>query len=176
MAGNQANTITCVLKCMMCLVACFERFIRFVNRHAYVEVIMNCEGFCPSAKKAIALIMNNVVRFGVLNGLVELIMMFGTFLISILVTMIGYYCLQMVTWITEDVFETYAPLLMIFLISYACASIFMHVYDCSADVILHCFILDENLNSGVAKNAPEKMRKVVNDHGGSHQRLSDNQR
>jgi len=34
-AGTNAS-VGCCLKCMGCLIDCFERFIRFINRHAYI--------------------------------------------------------------------------------------------------------------------------------------------
>lgn len=36
-AGANKNKLTqCLLKCMQCYVACFERFIKFLNRNAFI--------------------------------------------------------------------------------------------------------------------------------------------
>lgn len=42
--GASKNKVTkCLLKCLSCLMACFERFIRFLTRNAYIMVIHNFE-------------------------------------------------------------------------------------------------------------------------------------
>jgi len=34
--AGTSSTVGCCLKCCGCLIDCFERFIRFINRHAYI--------------------------------------------------------------------------------------------------------------------------------------------
>lgn len=38
-----------VLGCCLCIVECFERFVRYVNRNAYINIALNGNGFCKSA-------------------------------------------------------------------------------------------------------------------------------
>ncbi len=42
--------------------------------------------------------------------------------------------------------------------------VFMSVYGCSADTIVQCYCMDEEMN-GRAKNAPEIMKKFVDGAG-----------
>ena len=112
--GTSNAIVDCFLGCMNCYVACFDRFIRWLNKHIYIQTVLNSVGFCGGFTKASEILMSNLGRFGVLNGLLELVMNFGTFLISTLVTIIGYFMLKYTEKFTKIIFETFSPLIVIF--------------------------------------------------------------
>ena len=43
------KSISC---CCKCCLACFERFLRYVNRNAYIITASNSKAFCPAAYEA----------------------------------------------------------------------------------------------------------------------------
>jgi len=45
----------------------------------------------------------------------------------------------------------------------------MGVYGISADTIIHCFAMDEEINDGIAEHAPLELREFVDTH--EHKRL-----
>jgi len=47
--AGTSSAVGCCLKCLGCLIDCFERFIRFINRHAYIQIAMTGENFCKAA-------------------------------------------------------------------------------------------------------------------------------
>lgn len=64
-----------MLKCVGCCLHCFERFVRFLNEHAYIEVIfidiliikkiaLTGKSFCEAAMDGFFLLLRNAVRFG----------------------------------------------------------------------------------------------------------------
>ena len=57
------NELTRCLICLCkCCLWCLERFMRFVNRNAYIMCAIKSTNFCASAKDAFTLIMRNVAR------------------------------------------------------------------------------------------------------------------
>ena len=78
----------------MCFVACFERFMRFVNRHAYIEIVLRKVNFCNAIFKALRVLGGNMIRFGALFGLVELVLIMGSIFITVLVIVICFYVLK----------------------------------------------------------------------------------
>lgn len=78
----------------MCFVACFERLMRFVNRHAYIECIIRNKTFCGGVFKAVSLLTGNFLRFGVFLGLVELVLFMGSAFVTISVVIICWYILK----------------------------------------------------------------------------------
>lgn len=98
--------------CLQCCAACFERIIKYISRHAYVETILRSTSFCPSSMKAFSVITSNFLRFGTLAGITELAMIFGNIFIASVVTIIGNYLLQYKAKYSNVIFETYAPLVV----------------------------------------------------------------
>ena len=78
-------------KCLICCVDCLERFVRFFNKHAYVEIVMRSTGFCVSAINGMKIVANNFLRFGILHGLGEIVMNMGIVFICLIGTYAGYF-------------------------------------------------------------------------------------
>ncbi|MEE6523568.1 hypothetical protein FKM82_022547 [Ascaphus truei] len=51
-----------LLCCLKCCFWCLEKFIKFINRNAYIMIAMYGKNFCTSAKEAFFLLMRNVIR------------------------------------------------------------------------------------------------------------------
>jgi len=45
---------------------CFERFIKYINRNAYILIALKGENFCSAAKEAMGLLWDNAGRASVL--------------------------------------------------------------------------------------------------------------
>jgi len=91
------NMVTCMIKCLKCCLSCCEKFVKFFNKHAYTEVMLNSTNFCTSAKSAMQLVASNIIRFGVLHGLGAIIMLFArVFIIGVCMT-ISYLSLTSVS-------------------------------------------------------------------------------
>ena len=66
-----------LIKCLKCCLVCAEKFVKFFNKHAYTEVMLNSTNFCSSAKSALKLVASNSIRFTVLHGLGSIVMIFA---------------------------------------------------------------------------------------------------
>ena len=59
-AGKVALVILkTVLACLQCILACFERFMKFINVNAYIETAIYGYNFCRAAMKAFKLLVRN---------------------------------------------------------------------------------------------------------------------
>ena len=59
-AGKVALVILkAVLACLQCILACFERFMKFINVNAYIETAIYGYNFCRAAMKAFKLLVSN---------------------------------------------------------------------------------------------------------------------
>ena len=58
------KVLLCLCKCCFW---CLEKFIKFINRNAYILTAINGTNFCSSAKEAFSLILRNCVRVVVLD-------------------------------------------------------------------------------------------------------------
>ena len=83
-----------LIACAKCCLTCTEKFIKFFNKHAYVEVIMRSSNYCASARYALSLIASNALRFSVLHGVAAIMMMFMKLFIIVIVLVISYFGLM----------------------------------------------------------------------------------
>lgn len=172
--AKETGENSAVLKCAICLVNCLERIVKFLNKHAYIEVGLRCYSFCGAAAKSVKVMTSNFLRFTALAGLVELFLIMGTVIISICTTLIGYAILKGYGHVTNIEFETIGPLVIIFMIGFVISLLFNNVFDVSADTMLHCYVLDETLNSSDGyQKCPEKLRDIAQSMN-EHQRLNEN--
>jgi len=74
--------------------ACFERFIKFLTRHAYIQVALQGKNFCMSAKEAVRLLWANAVRATLVAGMGGAFMFVGKIFITVLTTLICYEILE----------------------------------------------------------------------------------
>lgn len=77
----------------MCFTACFEKFLKFLNQHAYIEVALKSTNFCASISKCVSIMAEYFMLMTALTGLVNLFLYLGTILISFFITILGYYML-----------------------------------------------------------------------------------
>ncbi len=57
------NDLTkCLLCVCQCCLWCLEKFMRFINRNAYIMCAMKSTNFCTSALEAFNLLMRNIMR------------------------------------------------------------------------------------------------------------------
>lgn len=84
------------MRCIMCCVACIERLVRFVNRHAYIEVLLRNKTFCGAVAKTVGLLTGNFLRLGALMGLVSLVLVLGTVVVVFLVVLISFFVIRFI--------------------------------------------------------------------------------
>lgn len=56
-----------ILCCLRCFFWCLEKFIKFINRNAYIMCAIHGKNFCRSARSAFNLLLRNIVRVVVLD-------------------------------------------------------------------------------------------------------------
>uniref|UniRef100_A0A8C9P6C5 Choline transporter-like protein n=1 Tax=Spermophilus dauricus TaxID=99837 RepID=A0A8C9P6C5_SPEDA len=79
--GAQNPMARCIMCCFKCCLWCLEKFIKFLNRNAYIMIAIYGKNFCVSAKNAFMLLMRNIVRVIVLDKVTDLLLFFGKLLV-----------------------------------------------------------------------------------------------
>ena len=126
---------------MRCCLACFDRFIRYLNRNAYIYMAISSEGFCSSALNAFILILKNSVKFGFVDGIADVFMFLAKFFISGLTTFVSVWTIKGMT----EVESIYLPLIVIFVLTYMISSVFIAIFDTGSNTILQCYLLDKEI-------------------------------
>jgi hypothetical protein len=115
-----------------------------------------------------AVIVTNTLRFGVLHGIGSIVMIFAKIFITSSVCISSYFILM--HWFgfggaKDDALKNMGgPLIVIFIFSIIVANLFAHIWETACDVILHCYCIDDAIQSskgGCAKHASSKLNNAL---------------
>jgi uncharacterized membrane protein YbaN (DUF454 family) len=158
-AKAQNNKLAACILCMLgYLIKCFERFVKFLNKNAYIQIALVGTNFCRSAYNAMMLIVRNAVRFFVACMLSKIVHFIGKVFIALGTTGAGYLILMAMYPDANPIF----PTVIFFVEAYICASIYMSVFGLAVDTTLQAFIIAEELGPDVVQDCvPADLRKYI---------------
>ena len=157
MAKN-SKVVEWLLRVVTCYVLCFERFIKFLNKNAYIQVALNSVSFCAAARDAFFLILRNAARFLAVGSIGAVFMFLGKWVITLGATYTGYMIITHVDTWKNSIHSPIFPTIVFMLLAYTISGLFMSVYGMACDTILQCFLADEELSSrnrGAPSHSPE---------------------
>jgi len=167
LAGKESRTIKFILGCLQCYLFCFERFIKFLNKNAYIQIALSGKSFCPAAKDAFILIMKNPVRLGVVSSISSIFVLFGKVFIAAITALGAFLVITKWDKFSTLIYSPFIPTAVVFIFAYGIGGVFMNVYGLAGDTILACFILDEQLQkkrNGAALHCPESLKDFLAKH------------
>uniref|UniRef100_A0A3B3ULP8 Choline transporter-like protein n=2 Tax=Poecilia TaxID=8080 RepID=A0A3B3ULP8_9TELE len=143
-----------VLCCLKCCFWCLEKFIKFINRNAYIMIAIYGKNFCVSAKNAFSLLMRNVIRVVVLDKVTDILLFFGKLLVVGGVGVLSFFFFSGRIKLPGDTFRSetlnyyWMPIITVVFGSYLIAHGFFSVYNMCVDTLFLCFLEDLERNNG----------------------------
>ena len=162
--GIESSFVTMILKCLMCCVACFQRFIEFISTLGFVQVAVTGKNFCRSCVDAFGLLASNPMKFGLVHMVGSVFVFIGKIFVASACGVLGYLMITYNTTISAKLYSKIVPVFFFIVIGYFIATIFYSVYGVSADTVVMCFFLDKEISEkgGRPITAPEPMREFYN--------------
>mmetsp|Transcript_30027 Transcript_30027/g.5423 ORF Transcript_30027/g.5423 Transcript_30027/m.5423 type:complete len:212 (-) Transcript_30027:38-673(-) len=163
--NGASKVLLIAVKCMMCFVHCFERFIKFLNKNAYIQIALNGSTFCTAAREAFFLILRNAGRFVTLGGIGHIFQFLGKWSITTAATFAGYVLITRSEDIKDEIHSPIFPTIVFVFVSYLISALVMSVYSMACDSIMHCFLADEELmakDNRLPAHAPEPILNFMN--------------
>lgn len=152
--GAQNALARCIMCCFKCCLWCLEKFIKFLNRNAYIMIAIYGKNFCVSAKNAFMLLMRNVVRVVVLDKVTDLLLFFGKLLVVGGVGILSFFFFSGgIPGLGKD-FQNpklnyyWLPIMTCIMGAYVIASGFFSVFGMCVDTLFLCFLEDLERNDG----------------------------
>lgn len=165
-----------VYKIALCFTTCFEKFLKYVNRNAYIEVALRDINFCSGVYKSVELFASNALRFTVLVGVLELFLFAGGIVMASLVTIAGNYMLMLYNRREggSDIFWSMGPTATFFLVSFLICDLFNSVLETASDSMFHCYLYEENEGAayGGSRHAPQKVKDIMDQTRDNYQTLA----
>ncbi|KAF6365355.1 solute carrier family 44 member 4 [Rhinolophus ferrumequinum] len=164
--GAQNPMARCIMCCFKCCLWCLEKFIKFLNRNAYIMIAIYGKNFCVSAKNAFMLLMRNIVRVVVLDKVTDLLLLFGKLLVVGGVGVLSFFFFTgRIPGLGKE-FENphlnyyWLPIMTSILGAYVIASGFFSVFGMCVDTLFLCFLEDLERNDG-SLDRPYYMSKAL---------------
>ncbi|KAM9947507.1 hypothetical protein ACTFIT_000831 [Dictyostelium discoideum] len=164
--GKEAYLARFIVRCLNCIFGCFERFIKFLDKNAYIMVSIYGYSFCQGAKRGFQLVLTNILRVAAVNLVSSFLMFLGRVFITAATVGISLYLLKE----HENLSFYIIPVILIGFIAFAISTGFMSVYDMSIDTMLLCFCEDCERNDGSPERPyymSKSLRKFVDGKGRS---------
>lgn len=76
---------------MKCCFWCLEKFMKFINRNAYIMTAVYGKNFCTSARDAFFLLMRNALRAFVLDKVTDFLLFMGKLVITGGVAIVSFF-------------------------------------------------------------------------------------
>lgn len=153
-----ANPCTkCLICCLRCCIWCLDYCVKFITKNAYIQIALTNKNFCSAAWATFCLIVRNAARFSIITGIGAILMFVGKALIILLSGWIAYLIL-MNSSMKDKIYSPVFPVIVVVIIAYLIASIFLSVYSFSSTAILHAFLLDEEVKGN---RAPKSLQNFI---------------
>jgi len=166
MDSSLAKAILC---CLQCVVLCFEKIFKFINKNAYIQTAIFGTSFCTSAKEAYCLIMRNAARIIAITYVSGGVVFVGKMFITTLTTGAAYFVLD--HELRDELYSNIGPLFFIALSAWFISGMFMGVFDMGIATILQCFVADEEMyGDSQSMYAEGSLKNWVEDHGKSSEK------
>ncbi|XP_028139866.1 choline transporter-like 2 isoform X3 [Diabrotica virgifera virgifera] len=152
--NDLTKAIMCIFKCFF---YCLEKFLRFLNKNAYIMCSIHGKNFCVSAKDAFMLLMRNILRVWVLDKITDFLFFLSKVLLTLGVGAASYVFFASGLLPTKvidnsDLHYGIVPVAVIMICTYFISSLFFNVYSMAVDTLFLCFLEDCERNDG----SPEK--------------------
>uniref|UniRef100_A0A8C7P5D8 Choline transporter-like protein n=1 Tax=Oncorhynchus mykiss TaxID=8022 RepID=A0A8C7P5D8_ONCMY len=155
--------------CLKCCFWCLEKFIKFLNRNAYIMIAVYGKNFCVSAKNAFMLLMRNIVRVVVLDKVTDLLLFFGKLLVVGGVGVLAFFFFSGRIRLPGSNFRTemlnYYWMPIIVSGTYLIAHGFFSVYNMCVDTLFLCFLEDLERHDGTMQKPyymSKNLMKILN--------------
>lgn len=163
-AAQKNHLMAWALRIVQCILWCFEKCIRFLNKNAYIQIAVKGTNFCVSARNAFQLILSNIVRFGIIAILGSMIHFVGYVFIMAATLATGYFLLQALAPEVNPI----VPMIAYGFLGYLVGRLYMNVYGMAVDTCLQCFLTCEEKAGSIQANmkefVPKEMQKFISTH------------
>ncbi|XP_040155385.1 choline transporter-like protein 1 isoform X1 [Anopheles arabiensis] len=145
---NPQNRVTSFLfDCCQCCLQCFERFLQYLTRNAYILTAMHGDPFCQAGRNAFRLLTNNALRVFAINSVGDFVLVLAKVFVVVATGLIGVELIQK----KVGLHHPYVPLILVGIFAYLVAHCFMTVYEMTVDTIFLCFCEDCESNDGISR-------------------------
>lgn len=141
---------SCIIKYSLCCLTCclwfFDLYIKYLNKHAYIQCALFGTGFFQSAKNGFKLIVRNLGRTAAISMVGDFVVLIVKIVISLLCAALAYA--YMTIYMSDKMRGIVLPTILVLFLSFFTSTLFLNVISATADTISQAYITDEEHNVG----------------------------
>lgn len=137
------RSVTCFFRIFFWLL---DRFLKYIDRNAYIMMSMYGEGYLSSAKRAVELLYKNSTRALVLDYVTYFVLLVSRLLIT---GFAGFITAQEI--FTANLHYKWLPIALVVIGTYFISKGLFSVYGMAVDTLFICFLIDSTNNDGSAE-------------------------
>lgn len=124
-----------IMTCCCCTIC--HKFVKYLDRNAYIQLALTGHNFCPSAMTAYTIALKSRGYFMQTNGLSALILV----LCKLTISMTSMLTAQVMLATMDNIEMPLIPLFLVFVASYLVAGQFMSVYLTTSLTLMQCIFV-----------------------------------
>lgn len=149
-----------------CCLSCFENFLQYLGKNAYIIISMDGSSFCVAGKRAFHILTTNSLRVFAINSIGDFVLLLGKVFVVIATVLIGIEMIQVTeTWYQHwncnnftfpfqnkpGLHYASVPVAICGVFAFLVSHCFLTVYEMTIDTIFLCFCEDCERNDGVSR-------------------------
>lgn len=156
-----------MLKACQCFLACFESFLQYLGKNAYIIITMDGSSFCTAGKRAFKMLSTNSLQVLAINSVGDFVLLLGKVFVVLATVLIGIELIQVTTMtfkVRVEALQTFncfknkpglhytsVPVIICGVFAFLVCHCFLTVYEMTIDTIFLCFCEDCERNDGIAR-------------------------
>ena len=163
--GKESRLQKAVFACVQCCLKCLQTFLDKVNRNALIWSSVYGDNLLHSIEGSFKLIWDNLFRVAAINLVADFLFLLGKVVIAAATAGISVVIMSRVNTYSGELSSLFVPCVVVFILSYVVASLFMAVFSTAVDTVFLCFLVDcqENEKDGIML-ASDGLRQLVQSH------------
>lgn len=146
-ASGDNQAVKLMVKVAECVLACIEKICDYINESAYAYMAVTGENFCSSAWNGFLLNIKHILKFSFANMIAKVFILLGKVAITA-GNMVSLYNIMKYRNDLEEVSSLLAPMVLVGVISFMTASIFLGLFDTAVMALMTCLAIDMDMNDG----------------------------
>uniref|UniRef100_A0AC34F4T5 Choline transporter-like protein n=1 Tax=Panagrolaimus sp. ES5 TaxID=591445 RepID=A0AC34F4T5_9BILA len=135
MTGSKNFVVKYLLACVIGLLACIEKCLRYLHHNAYTVIAISGQSFCPASKTATNILLDNAVNVATINSVGDFVLFLAKSMVTFATACFAGYSFHS----NPKVNYWYISTILCAAIAYFIANCFVSVYEMIVDTLFLCY-------------------------------------
>jgi len=153
-ASGNNPAVKMIVACGACILKCIERIVDYINVAAYCYMAVSGDGFCTSAWNGFLLNVKHMLKFSFANFIAKIFIFLGKLALTVGNVFSLLFIMKNITKDTNEVSSLMGPVVVVAVVTYMTASIFLGLFETSVMAVMTCLAVDIDLHGDHPKFGP----------------------